>query len=204
MITNSSAANTAHSGQIAHSDDAANEVFGFWLYLMSDLILFSILFATYAVLGRNYADGPTGKILFDLPYVFIETMVLLLSSVTYGFVVLAMQKDNVRLVLIWLGVTFLLGAGFVSMELDEFHNMIVAGNGPDRSGFLSAFFTLVGTHGIHVTFGLVWLSVMMGQVLTKTLSAPVRSRLLRLSMFWHFLDIVWICIFTVVYLIGVI
>ena len=175
---------------------------GFWVYIMSDCILFGTLFATYAVLSKNYAGGPTGKELFDLPYTFAETMFLLFSSVTSGFAMLAMHKHRQHRVIGWLVVTFLLGLGFIAMEVSEFHQMILEGNGPDRSGFLSAFFTLVGTHGAHVSTGLLWMLVMMAQVTGKGLTTPVQSRLMRLSMFWHFLDIVWIGVFTVVYLMG--
>jgi cytochrome o ubiquinol oxidase subunit 3 len=154
-------------------------------------------------MSHSYAGGPTGNDLFDLPDVFAETMFLLFSSATYGLVILAMHNGRKGLVLSWLVVTFLLGLGFISMEVREFHTMIIDGDGPWRSGFLSAFFTLVGTHGTHVTFGLIWMLVMMVQVFTKGLTTPVRSRLLCLSMFWHFLDIVWIGVFTVVYLMGV-
>jgi cytochrome o ubiquinol oxidase subunit 3 len=182
---------------------AGIQAFGFWIYLMSDLVLFATLFAVFGVIGQNFAGGPAGKDLFDLPYLFGETMCLLLSSGTCGMAVLALHDDKQGLVLLWLGVTFLLGLGFVSMEINEFHGMIAAGNGPQRSGFLSAFFTLVGTHGAHVTSGLIWMAVMVGQVLTKGLTTPVRSRLMRLSMFWHFLDVVWIGVFSLVYLMGV-
>jgi cytochrome o ubiquinol oxidase subunit 3 len=161
------------------------------------------MFATFAVLRHNYAGGPTGKELFDLSYTFGETMFLLLSSAICGLAMLAVHNDKKELVLTWLTVTFLLGLGFVSMEINEFHRMILDNNGPERSGFLSAFFTLVGTHGTHVAFGLIWMGLMMGQVVTKGLTTPVKSRLIRLSMFWHFLDIVWIGIFTFVYLMGV-
>ena len=173
------------------------------MYLMSDLILFSTLFAVFAVIGHNYAGGPTGKQLFDLPYTLGETMFLLFSSATYGLAVLAVHDGKRDRVLMALAVTFLLGLGFLSMEINEFHRMVTAGNGPERSAFLSSFFTLVGTHGTHVTFGLIWMGLMMGQVLAKGLTSPVQSRLIRLSMFWHFLDIVWIGIFTFVYLMGV-
>jgi len=170
---------------------------------MSDLILFSTLFATFVVLGRSYAGGPTGKELVDLPYLLGETLFLLFSSVTYGLVMLAVHHGRKKRVLMGLVVTFLLGLGFVSLEINEFRGMIAAGFGPDRSAFLSSFFTLVGTHGAHVTFGLIWMAVMMGQVAVKGLTSPVQSRLLRLSMFWHFLDIIWIGIFSIVYLMGV-
>jgi cytochrome o ubiquinol oxidase subunit 3 len=202
--TDASTIDSARTTEWVHSDTVEKYVFGFWMYVMSDLILFSALFATFAVIGRNYAAGPTGKELFDLRYTFGETMFLLLSSATYGLVMLAMHKGKKVLVMLCLAVTFLLGAGFVSMEINEFHQMVIGGNGPERSAFLSAFFTLVGTHGTHVTFGLIWMAVMIGQVFTKGLTTPVQSRLMRLSLFWHFLDIVWIGIFTFVYLMGVI
>jgi cytochrome o ubiquinol oxidase subunit III len=192
----------AHGGH-GHAETVSNTVYGFWLYIMSDCILFASIFATFAVMSHSYAGGPTGKDLFDLPYVFGETMFLLLSSVTYGFAVLAMNRMQRQQVLGWLFVTFLLGIGFISMEINEFYHMIIEGHGPDRSGFLSAFFTLVGTHGTHVSLGLIWMLVMMFQVTRKGLTTQVQSRLVRLSMFWHFLDIVWIGVFTVVYLMGV-
>jgi cytochrome o ubiquinol oxidase subunit 3 len=197
------AINSAPAGENERPDAVSLRVFGFWIYLMSDLILFSAIFATFAVLQHNYAGGPTGKELFHLPYTLGETMFLLISSATCGLAVLALHDEKRRLVLVWLAVTFGLGLGFVSMEVNEFYGLILAGHGPERSGFLSAFFTLVGTHGTHVTFGLIWLAVMMVQVVTKGLTLPVQSRLVRWSMFWHFLDIVWIGIFTLVYLKGV-
>jgi cytochrome o ubiquinol oxidase subunit 3 len=203
MTTDASTMHPLHPEEPAHSDTVAIQAFGFWIYLMTDLVLFAAIFATYAVLGHSYAGGPTGKDLFDLPYAFGETMFLLVSSATCGLVMLAMYKDKKSLVLTGLIVTFLLGLGFMAMEISEFHHMIQEGNGPERSGFLSAFFALVGTHGLHVILGLVWMAVMTGQVVTKGLATPVQSRLMRMSMFWHFLDIVWIGIFTFVYLLGV-
>jgi cytochrome o ubiquinol oxidase subunit III len=198
MTTDASTIGTAHN-----EDTVAMQTFGFWLYLMSDLIIFATLFATFAVLGKNFANGPTGKDLFDLPYLLGETLFLLFSSATYGLVMLAVHDGKKKWVLLGLAVTFLLGLGFVSMEINEFHGLIAAGFGPDRSAFLSSFFTLVGTHGTHVTFGLIWMGVMIGQVAVKGLTSPVQSRLMRLSMFWHFLDIIWIGIFSIVYLMGV-
>jgi cytochrome o ubiquinol oxidase subunit 3 len=203
MTTDAGTIGTAHSEEAAYPDTVEMQTFGFWLYLMSDLILFGTLFATFVVLGRNYAGGPTGKELFDLPYLLGETLLLLFSSITYGLVMLAVHDGRKKWVLIGLAVTFLLGLGFVSMEIIEFHGMIAEGVGPDRSAFLSSFFTLVGTHGAHVTFGLIWMAVMISQVAVKGLTSPVQSRLIRLSMFWHFLDIVWIGIFSIVYLMGV-
>ncbi len=197
------ASTIAHNGEVASPDTVAIQTFGFWIYLMSDLIIFATLFATFAVLGRNYAGGPTGKELFELPYLYGETLFLLFSSLTYGLVMLAVPDGKKKWVLIGLAVTFLLGLGFISMEINEFYGLVAAGFGPDKSAFLSSFFTLVGTHGTHVTFGLIWMAVMIGQVAVKGLTSPVQSRLLRLSMFWHFLDIIWIGIFSIVYLMGV-
>jgi cytochrome o ubiquinol oxidase subunit III len=184
-------------------DHAEIKAFGFWIYLMSDLVIFAILFATFIVLGQNYAGGPGPKQLFDLPYLFAETLLLLTSSVAYGFAMVAMQQEKTTAVQAGLVVAFLLGAGFVGMEIHEFQGMILAGNGPSRSGFLSSFFALVGTHGTHVSFGLLSMAVMIFQVTAKGFTAGVRSRLMRLSLFWHFLDIVWVGVFTVVYLRGV-
>jgi cytochrome o ubiquinol oxidase subunit III len=204
MTTDAASLGTAHHEAVESSDTVALQTFGFWIYLMSDLILFATLFATFAVLGHGYAGGPTGKELFDLPYLLGETLFLLFSSVTYGLVMLAVHDGRKKWVLMGLAVTLLLGLGFVSMEINEFHGLIAAGHGPDQSAFLSSFFTLTGTHGAHVTFGLIWMAVMLGQVAVKGLTSPVQSRLMRLSMFWHFLDIIWIGIFSIVYLMGVV
>ena len=176
---------------------------GFWMYLMSDCLIFACLFATYAVLGRNYAGGPTGAELFDLPLVAVNTSLLLLSSITYGFAMLEMQKKKVKTTLIWLAVTGLLGAGFIYLELYEFIHLIHEGAGPQRSGFLTSFFALVATHGLHVSFGIVWLITLMFQVNKHGLTPENGRRLMCLSMFWHFLDVVWIGVFTFVYLMGV-
>ncbi|EEP99833.1 Cytochrome o ubiquinol oxidase subunit 3 [Yersinia ruckeri ATCC 29473] len=169
---------------------------------MSDCILFATLFATYAVLVNGTAGGPTGKDIFDLNFVLVETFLLLFSSITYGVAMLGMNKGNKNQVNIWLGMTFLFGLGFVAMEIYEFHHLIAEGYGPDRSAFLSSFFALVATHGLHVTTGLVWIIIMMIQVAKRGLNPTNQTRLMCLSLFWHFLDVVWICVFTVVYLLG--
>lgn len=176
---------------------------GFWLYLMSDCLVFACLFAAYAVLGRNYAGGPTGAELFDLPLVAVNTGFLLLSSITYGFAMFASQRKRLNGTLLWLVVTGLFGAAFIGLELTEFSHLIHEGAGPQRSAFLTAFFALVGTHGLHVTFGIVWLVTLMFQLKRHGLIPENRRRLMCLSMFWHFLDVVWIGVFTFVYLMGV-
>jgi cytochrome o ubiquinol oxidase subunit 3 len=204
MATAAPTVSAVTNEEVAYRETAAIQTFGFWIYLMSDLILFSTLFAGFAVFGRNYAGGPTGKELFDVSYLLGETLFLLGSSFTYGLVMLAVHGGRKKRVLLGLAVTSLLGLGFVFMEINEFHGLVAAGFGPDRSAFLSSFFTLVGTHGAHVTCGLIWMAVMMGQVAVKGLTPPVQSRLMRLSMFWHFLDIIWIGIFSIVYLMGVV
>ena len=183
---------------------AANStMLGFWLYLMSDCLIFACLFAMYGVLGRNYAAGPSGADLFELPLVAVNTSMLLLSSITYGFAMLEMQRKRMRPTMIWLAVTGLLGAVFIGLELYEFAHLIHDGAGPQRSAFLSSFFTLVGTHGLHVTFGIVWLITLMVQLKKHGFIAENKRRLMCLSMFWHFLDVVWIGVFTFVYLMGV-
>jgi cytochrome o ubiquinol oxidase subunit 3 len=183
--------------------EGASTMLGFWIYLMSDCLIFAILFATFGVLGGNYAAGPAPKDLFDLPLVAVNTSMLLLSSITYGFAMLAMEKSRVRVTQAWLAVTGLFGLAFIGIELFEFAHMIHEGATPQRSAFLSSFFTLVGTHGLHVTFGLVWLVTLMVQVWRYGLIEANRRRLMCLSMFWHFLDVVWIGVFTFVYLMGV-
>jgi len=175
---------------------------GFWIYLMSDCLIFAILFAVYGVLGTRYAAGPAPKDLFDLSLVAVNTSFLLLSSLTYGFAMLSMQQNHVRAMQAWLVVTGMFGLAFVGIELSEFAHMIHEGATPQRSAFLSSFFTLVGTHGLHVTFGLVWLVTLMVQVRTHGLIEANRRRLVCLSMFWHFLDVIWIGVFTFVYLMG--
>ena len=186
-----------------HHDTAATIQLGFWLYLMSDCLLFSGLFATYALLNSHTAGGPAGSQLFELPGVLTETMCLLFSSFTCGLATLAMNAERRNATVGWLAVTFLLGLGFIGLEVHEFAHMVAIGAGPDRSAFLSSFFTLVATHGLHVTCGLIFMAVMMVAVLKKGLTATNRARLVNLSLFWHFLDIIWVGVFSLVYLFGV-
>lgn len=175
---------------------------GFWIYLMTDCVLFATLFATFAVLRLHTFGGPNGKELFSLPYVLTETMILLTSSFTCGLALLAAHRADRDKVIFWFAVTFLLGLSFVGMEVSEFHKLALEGNSWTRSAFLSSFFTLVGTHGLHISIGLLWIGVMLSQVVKRGLTSGVVRRLTLLSLFWHFLDIVWIFIYTIVYLLG--
>ena len=207
-MTSVATATTAGEAPVFHLEDehahaeGGSTMLGFWVYLMSDCLIFAMLFAAYGVLGGNFAAGPAPKDLFDLPLVALNTAMLLFSSITYGFAMLAMARGQVRPTQLWLAVTALFGLAFLSIELYEFHHMIVEGATPQRSAFLSAFFTLVGTHGLHVTFGLIWLVTLMVQLGRYGLIAANRRRLMCLSLFWHFLDVIWIGVFTVVYLLG--
>ena len=190
----------------SHDDHgASNTVFGFWVYLMTDCIIFASLFAVFAVTGNQFAGGPSGKDVFELPGVMMETAILLLSSITFGFGMLAAHKGKSTALLAWLGVTFVLGAVFIALEIHELSLLIAQGYGPERSAFLSAFFTLVGTQGLHVTVGLIWMTILAVQVIgNKKVTQRDLTRLTCLSLFWHFLDIVWICVFTFVYLTSVV
>jgi cytochrome o ubiquinol oxidase subunit 3 len=174
--------------------------FGFWLFLLSDIILFAALFATYAVLSGSTAGGPSGAELFDKKHVFQETICLLASSVSCGFGSLAVQRTDARGMYLWMGTTFVLGACFLMLEGREFASMVAAGSGPSQSAFLSAFFALVGTHGLHVSTGLVWLTIMLLQVATLGFHPMILRRFFCFALFWHALDIVWIGVFTIVYL----
>ncbi len=178
-------------------------IFGFWVYLMTDLVLFASLFATFAVLHNNTAGGPGGAELFKLPYVLIETILLLTSSFSAGLGQLAARRRDKTQVLIWFGITFVLGAAFLGLELHEFSNLAAEGHSWARSGFLSAFFTLVGTHGAHIASGLIWMALLLVRVAQKGVTPRMIKRLSLLSLFWHMLDVVWIFIFTIVYLLGV-
>lgn len=182
--------------------DGHSTMLGFWIYLMSDCLIFAILFACFAVLGGNYAAGPGPKDLVDLHLIALNTAMLLFSSLTYGFAMIAMQQGERRQTQLWLAVTGLFGAAFLAIELYEFSHLIHIGATPQRSAYLSAFFTLVGTHGLHVTFGLVWLVTLIVQLGKHGLIAANQRRVACLSLFWHFLDIIWIGVFTFVYLMG--
>jgi cytochrome o ubiquinol oxidase subunit III len=177
--------------------------FGFWIFLLSDIVMFSALFAAYAVLRHATAGGPSGAGLFNQANVAIETACLLVSSYTCGLMTLSVNARRRPAIYFFAFVTFVLGAAFLSLEIREFADMIGRGAAPQRSAFLSAFFTLVGCHGLHVTAGLVWLAVMMAQVAVKGIRATVERRLLCFALFWHALDIIWVWLFTVVYLMGV-
>jgi len=177
--------------------------YGFWIFLLSDIIMFSGLFAAYAVLSGNTAGGPTGRELFDLRTLFIETACLLFSSYTCGLAALSGEHQRSDRFYVFAALTFVLGAAFMFIEISEFVHMVGKGAGPSRSAFLSAFFTLVGMHGAHVSTGLLWLIYMAAQVLAKGLSPVVLRRFLCFSLFWHALDIIWVGVFTMVYLMGV-
>jgi cytochrome o ubiquinol oxidase subunit 3 len=185
-----------------HHPEGSSTMLGFWIYLMSDCLIFAMLFAVFGVIGGNYAGGPGPQALFELPLVALNTSMLLFSSITYGFAMLAMARNNVAQTQIWLAITGVFGLCFLGIELYEFAHLIHEGATPQRSGFLSAFFTLVGTHGLHVTFGLIWLTTLMVQIGWKGLIPANQRRLMCLSLFWHFLDVIWIGVFTFVYLMG--
>jgi len=194
-----------HDGHEHHHDSSGIKLFGFWVYLMTDLLIFATVFATFAVLSNSFAGGPTAKEMLrpGLHLVLVETFALLFSSITYGMAMLATYRGDKGAVLRWLGVTFLFGVAFISIELYEFRHLIHEGAGPQVSAYWSAFFTLVGTHGLHVSAGLLWMLVLMAQISSRGLTDTNKTRVGLLSLFWHFLDVVWICVFTVVYLLGV-
>ena len=176
--------------------------YGFWIFLLSDIIMFSAFFAAYAVLSKNTAGGPSGREIFDLRNVAVETACLLASSFTCGMAAVATGARNKPMFYLMMSLTFVLGAAFLGLELKEFAGLIQAGNGPSRSAFLSTFFALVGCHGGHVTVGLLWLLTMMAQVFAKGFRPEILRRILCFSLFWHALDIIWVALFTVVYLLG--
>ncbi|MEM9386727.1 MAG: cytochrome o ubiquinol oxidase subunit III [Pseudomonadota bacterium] len=187
----------------AHEHADGGTMLGFWLYLMSDSLLFGILFAVYAVLGRSYAAGPAPADLFEIEMIAVATFVLLLSSITYGFSVIAMRAKESSQAMMWLVVTGVLGATFLWLEVREFSHLIHIGAGPQASAFLSSFFFLVGTHGLHVLAGCIWLVVLLAQVRQHGFTPANERRVMCLSAFWHFLDLIWIGVFSFVYLTGV-
>jgi cytochrome o ubiquinol oxidase subunit 3 len=198
-----------HGDSHGHGDDhgeghghggESQTTMGFWIYLMSDCLIFAVLFATFGVLAGATAQGPTGRGLFELEFVLGETMLLLASSFTFGLAMLSLHAGTLRRATGWLVATFVLGAAFVGMEVYEFAELMHRGAVPQASAYLSAYFTLVGTHGLHVSFGLVWLAVMLHQIHHFGLTPVTRRRMACLSLFWHFLDLVWICVFTFIYL----
>lgn len=176
--------------------------FGFWVYLMTDLVIFGVLFATFSVLRDSTHGGISMQEIYDGPFVLTETMLLLTSSFTAGLAMIAAFKKKKNLTLLSLMATFLLGAGFLAMELQEFSHLFAEGMGFGRSAFLSSFFSLVGTHGLHITSGLLWMGVLMISIFLRGLTTGLVRKLFLLTIFWHFLDIVWIFIFTIVYLMG--
>ncbi|HYA00094.1 MAG TPA: cytochrome o ubiquinol oxidase subunit III [Candidatus Binatia bacterium] len=194
----------AHPAPVdAHAAEADERtVFGFWVYILTDCVLFASLFATYVVLHGNTAGGPSGHQLFEMPYVLAETMALLASSFTCGLAMLAAVRGRTRLAVVALALTFALGSTFLALELSEFHHLAVIGAGWSRSGFLSAYFILVGTHGLHITVGLLWMAVVAARIWWSGLGRGELRRLTLFGIFWHFLDLVWIFIFSVVYLMG--
>jgi cytochrome o ubiquinol oxidase subunit 3 len=189
---------------VAHHDSDHIDLFGFWLYILTDCVLFAAIFAAYAVLANNTYGGPTIGSLISVPYVLLETIALLCSSFTYGMVILSTYKQHFRAVVLWLICTMVLGGIFVAMELHEFIAICQDGYNWQTSAALSAFFTLVGTHGLHVSIGLVWMLVLMIQLFSFGLNSVMLRRLNYLAMFWAFLDIIWIFVFTIVYLMGVV
>jgi cytochrome o ubiquinol oxidase subunit III len=192
----------SHPAESHHEELTAARELGFWFYLMGDAVIFALLFATYAAMTHNTAGGPNGHGLFDLGHTLGETALLLTSSLACGIATWEASRKRTSVAIGWLVVTLLLGLGFVAMEMSEFLHMLQIGAGPDRSGYLSSFFTLVGTHGLHVSIGMLWLLVMIAQLLVKGPNDWVMSRLQRWSAFWHFLDIIWVGIFSFVYLPG--
>lgn len=205
MITPSNTLDIAKSNKLIEKyDNETKTIFGFWVYIMTDCILFASLFAVFAVLRNNTFGGPSGAQLFSLPYVLLETMTLLTSSFTSGLALLSAQRRKKNHTIFWLIITFILGATFLILELSEFHKFYAMGDSWRKSGFLSSYFALVGTHGLHITIGLIWMAVMIGYVFRRGITDTVLKRIRMLGMFWHFLDVIWIFIFTVVYLFGAI
>lgn len=187
-----------HVAHIEHEEDDS-KVFGFWIYIMTDLVIFGVLFASFIVLRNNTSGGPSGGELFHMPAALTETLILLVSTYTCSLGMIQIHRAHKRGAILWFLATFVLGLCFLAIEIHEFASFIAEGNGPSKSAFLSSFFTLVGTHGFHIFCGLLWMAVAMVRIAIRPLSAASVSRIFRMALFWHFLDFVWIFIFTVVY-----
>jgi cytochrome o ubiquinol oxidase subunit III len=193
------------TSSVSFEEDVNDKTFlGFWTYLMTDLLMFAVLFATFAVLRTNTFGGPSSRDITNLPYILVETLILLVSSSICGLAVLSATKGQTTRVIWLLGITFMLGITFLGMELFDFHNLFVEGDSFQRSGFLTAYFSLVGTHGLHITAGLLWMGILLTSIFIRGLTKGTVRKLTLLGIFWHFLDLVWIFIFTIVYLMGVI
>lgn len=190
------------SHELEQREAFSRKSLGFWIYLMTDCILFACLFATFVVLRTATAGGPSGADIFDMPFVLTETILLLTSSFTAGMATLGAVRGFKKQTITWLVITFLLGVAFLAMELYEFHNLVVEGHGWSQSAFLSAFFTLVATHGLHIFVGLIWMTVVIFRLVQRNFKESDVRRLTLLGLFWHFLDVIWIFIFSIVYLIG--
>lgn len=195
---------TPTEAAVRHQQEFSKTTLGFWIYLMTDCVLFASLFAAYAVLRGGTAGGPSGADIFELDFVLGETLLLLVSSLTSGLAIIGVKTGNRRFVASMLVATFVLGAGFLAMELTEFAKLISEGYGWQASAFLSAFFTLVATHGLHITIGLLWIIVLLVSLYKRGITNTFSKRVVLFSLFWHFLDIIWIFIFTLVYLLGAI
>jgi len=191
---------TEHEIEAHEAEADERTMFGFWVYLMTDLLMFAVLFAVYAVLHNNTSGGETGRELFKLPLALTETIILLTSSFTCGIAMIAARQRKKAQTLVWFGITFLLGLTFLTLELNEFASLIREGYTLQSNAFMSSFFVLVGTHGLHITLGLLWMAITLGYVIKRGLNGPLVRKLALVSLFWHFLDIVWIFIFTIVYL----
>lgn len=192
-----------HDDHHHHEQERAEwDLFGFWLYILSDCMIFATLFIAYGVMAGNFAHQTEPHEVFELGIVGAETLLLLVSSFTFGLIMLAMHKGKVGAMKLWMIVTFLLGAGFISLELYEFHHLVHIGVTPQLSGYWSIFFSLVATHGLHVTSGLIWMAIMFVMLTKNGITQPNKNRIGMLSIFWHFLDVIWICVFSFVYLIG--
>ncbi|AEO08806.1 cytochrome O ubiquinol oxidase subunit III [Buchnera aphidicola str. Ak (Acyrthosiphon kondoi)] len=203
MIENKTNNVTLHVNSSVHDKTSeVNKLFGLWIYLMSDCIMFAVLFAVYAIISSNISIDLISNKIFNLSSVLLETLLLLLSSLSCGFVIIAMNQKNIKMIYSFLTITFCLGFIFLLMEIYEFYQLVLENFRPDTNAFFSIFFTLVATHGVHIFFGLILILSIIYQIKKLGLTSSIRTRILCLSIFWHFLDIIWICVFTFVYLNG--